>query len=515
MNNFVLKYRQKIKGVLTGFDRLVFKGLISKLNYTKGMAAFLFSKNVLLKNFETYVEKQTNLFRKYNYEYIEKTKRPYQYLNSSTLRKDEIAKGILENDKITDGLICSLGTVEPCMSYKIFKNKDNCKLELEKIQRKCLHYYHYYDHPTFGLMSIRLQSWFPFDIQICINGREFLKKQLDKKKMGYKKLENCFIDIDDIDLANNFMQKQLSLNYPCIFNDLIYSVNPFFKDNLSGQSYYWTIHQSEWATDVIFKDSIELQKIYPRLVQGAMCCFSSNDVMRFLGKKLHGNYKGEVITDFKNRPEGIRIKHILGPNSIKMYDKKAIILRIETTVNNPYIFKVYRKSQNSVNDEYDWKPMRKNVADIKRRSDVCNASNNHYLDSLSSLDTNQPLNKLVDDICKPTKLNNKRVRALRPWDSEDMLLLKSINHGEHAINGFRNRDLRPYLYPENILNDDNYKKKISSATSRKLRLLRAHGIISKVNKTHRYVVTDKGKKVISAILQYQNITLEQLNKLAA
>ena len=173
MNNFVLKYRQKLKGVLTGFDRLVFKGLISNLNYTKGMAAFLFLKNVLFKNFDSYVEKQTCIFRTNTYEYIEKTKRPYQYLNSSKLRKDEIAKDILKNDKINNGLICSLGTVEPCMSYRIFKNKDNHKLELEKIQRKCLHYYHYYDHSTFGLMSIRLQSWFPFDIQICINGRDW------------------------------------------------------------------------------------------------------------------------------------------------------------------------------------------------------------------------------------------------------------------------------------------------------------------------------------------------------
>ena len=515
MNNFVLKYRQKIKGVLTGFDRLVFKGLISNLSYTKGMAAFLFSKNILFKNFDSYVEKQTNIFRKNTIEYIEKSDRPYQYLNSSTLRKDETAKSILKKDNINNGLICSLGAVEPCMSYRIFKNKDNKKLELEKIQRKCLHYYHYYDHPIFGLMSIRLQTWFPFDIQICINGREFLKKQLDKKNIKYNKLENCFTQIDNIDLANKLMQEQLTLNYPDVFNGLIYSINPFFKHNLSNQSYYWTIHQSEWARDIMFNDMAELQRIYPRLVQGAMCCFSSNDVMRFLGKKLHGNYKGEVITDFKNRPEGIRIKHSLGSNSIKMYDKKSIILRVETTINDPSIFKVYRQSQNSDNDNYDWKPLRKNVADIKRRSDVCNASNERYLNSLSSLDTNQPINKLVDDICKPTKLNEKRIRAIRPWDSEDMLLLKGINQGEFNINGFRNKDLRQYLYPVNILNDESYKKKISSATSRKLRMLKAHGIISKVNKTHRYILTDKGRKVISAILQYQNITLEQLNKIAA
>ncbi len=122
---------------------------------------------------------------------------------------------------------------------------------------------------------------------------------------------------------------------------------------------------------------------------------------------------------------------------------------------------------------------------------------------------------MVDDICRPAKLNEKRIRAIRPWDSEDMLLLKSINQGEFNINGFRNKDLRQDLYPENILNDDNFEKKISAKTSRKLRLLRAHGIISKVNKTHRYILTDKGKKVISAVLQYQNITLEQLNQIAA
>ena len=84
MNNFIQKYQEKIKGILSGFDRLVFKGLISNLSYTKGMAAFLFSKNILFKNFDSYVEKQTNIFRKNTIEYIEKSDRPYQYLTFSS-----------------------------------------------------------------------------------------------------------------------------------------------------------------------------------------------------------------------------------------------------------------------------------------------------------------------------------------------------------------------------------------------------------------------------------------------
>ena len=84
------------------------------------------------------------------------------------------------------------------MSYSIYRNPETKKLELESRQRKCLHLYFYYQHEIYGLLHIRLQTWFPFTIQICMNGREWLAKQLKKEKISYQKQDNCFLKIGNI-----------------------------------------------------------------------------------------------------------------------------------------------------------------------------------------------------------------------------------------------------------------------------------------------------------------------------
>ena len=66
--------------------------------------------------------------------------------------------------------------------------------------------------------------------------------------------------------------------------------------------YYWTVHQDEWATDLMFRSTGELAALYPARVRGAMACFTSPGVMRFLEKKPHGSFAGEVVSDFCQRP---------------------------------------------------------------------------------------------------------------------------------------------------------------------------------------------------------------------
>ena len=79
--------------------------------------------------------------------------------------------------------------------------------------------------------------------------------------------------------------------------------------------------------DIVFRDPDQLRRLYPRLVHLGMTSFSSPDVMRFLGKKVNregivpGRLTQEITTDVKRRAEGVRIKHRLGDNSIKLYDK--------------------------------------------------------------------------------------------------------------------------------------------------------------------------------------------------
>ncbi len=103
----------------------------------------------------------------------------YRYLRSSKVSKEEVAREFAAQHHVTEGLVCVLQCVEPCWTFDKVKNAAGC-WEIRGEQGKCSHLYHYYIHPRFGWMYVRLQMWFPFEIQIGINGREWLARQMDR-----------------------------------------------------------------------------------------------------------------------------------------------------------------------------------------------------------------------------------------------------------------------------------------------------------------------------------------------
>lgn len=376
-------------------------------------------------------------------------------------------------------------------------------------------------------MHLRLQSWFPFLVQICLNGREWLSRQMDRYQMDYVKKENCFPWISHVAGAQRLMDKQLEINWPEHLDEILRHNHPLAPEICQplGLKYYWTTEESEYATDIMFKGPKPLSQIYPGLVRHAITSFSSGDVMRFLGHrvaahgKIHGNFEGQVVSDLKQRPEGIRVKHTLNGNSIKMYDKQGTILRIETTINQTRDFRVFRERQTGPHGRAKddgkkaWRILRKGVADLKRRAEVSHAANQRYLAALSATSGKVPLFQWVQEICQPVERQTHRFRALNPWALEDGALLQAINRGEFAINGFRNRDLRALLFKGKP--DPQVLKRQSAAITRKLALLKAHGLIKKVGGTHRYVLTQKGSTIITAVLAARQANINQLTQMAA
>jgi hypothetical protein len=299
-------------------------------------------------------------------------------------------------------------------------------------------------------------------------------------------------------------------------------LNPIHQELFGDKlQYYWSVHQSEWATDIVFKDPQRLAEIYPHLLRHGMITFASPDVMRFLGRKIPPKgdippaFKGEVVTHLNKRPEGIRIKHWMGVNHIKLYDKQGSNLRVETTVNDPRDFKVFRPSEGDPQQNHEWRPLRKGVADLHRRAQVSDAANKRYLEALSCANESACLGSLTEKLCRPATWREKRVRAINPYAPEDLALLRAIARGEFCINGFRNRDLRNILYCFDQELSQKQKRRQSGAVTRKIRLLRAHGLIKKVQKTNRYVLTANGYKTITAIIAALHASSESLMRLAA
>jgi hypothetical protein len=525
MHQFIAKHQDKITGTLSGFDRLVFRGHLRSIGYPDGMMGYLWSNQVLLKNFGQHVEQVTERLKEASLAEAMACGRPVKYLNSSQIDKDTIARNILAKDGVRSGLVCVLSCVEPCSTFEIYRNRQTKKLEPRLHPGKCLFLYHYQIHPLLGFMNARIQTWFPFAIPICLNGREWLARQMQAAALNYLQQDNCFPWIADWTQAQRLMDRQLKTNWPKLLNGIAQHLNPIHGEIFRKHpiSYYWSTYQHEWALDVVFRQAADLQRFYPRWVNHAMTTFSSPDVMRFLGKhitlsgQVHQNFSGEVVSNFKRRAEGVRVKHSVNGNSVKLYDKaytpQGSVLRAEATIHNGDDFRVYRRKEGDRKGPLAWRPLRRGIADLHRRAKISHKAAERYLDAFATVDDFTTLDQLLEQLEQPRQWHGRRVRALRPL-AEDRALLSAINHGEFTINGFRNRHLRAIFFPKTT--DDKHEIRRRSAwISRKLRLLRAHALITKIHGTHRYQLTSNGRKTIVAILSALRSTVAQLTPVTA
>ena len=514
MKRFIARHSERIVGCLSGFDRLVFRGTLRRIAYRDGFGRFLNATGVLLKDFGAYVSGVTATVKAASAAVARECGRPVVYLPSLATNKEEVALEIARRDGVESGLIAVLQCVEPCLTFTVRGNRARQQLELVSELRKCLHSYHYVIDPTFGLMNARIQTWFPFNIQVCLNGREWLARDLERGGLLYRRWDNSFPWLDDVEKAQRLMDAQLRVDWGAILDGIAARLNPAHPEIFGAGplGYYWSTYQSEWATDVMFRSPEALAEVFPAFVLHAMTSFNSPDVMRFLGRRVRHDFTGEVVSDFKDRVEGVRVKHRLGANSLKGYDKYSI-LRIETTINDPTAFRVFRPKEGGPTDQRSWRTMRQGVADLYRRAEVSEAANRRYLDALSAVDTDRPLGELARGVCQTTTWKRHRVRALRPWSPDDLELMKAVSRGEFHLSGFRNRDLLALL--ETPDSDPKSRRRASARIGRKIRLLRAHGLVRKLGKTHRYVLTSKGNDLIPALLATQRVTLQQLRKAAA
>ncbi len=526
MHRFTTKYADRLVGTLSGFDRLVFRGTLRRLSFVEGLRGYLSARKVLLKEFGAHAQAVTERVKQTCLAAAKAQEVPIKYLTSAATSKEEVARKIARERGVTEGPVCLLTCVEPFVGFDIYRNAAQKRLELVSRYRKCLHCYWYEIHPECGFLNVRLRTWFPFDVQICLNGREWLARQLDAAGLPYERHDNCFTHVADYAQAQALLDAQLRADWPALLDGLAQTVHPLreemFGDYCPG--YYWSTYQSEWATDLVFTSPEGLRRLYPLLVQHGMTTLASADVLRFLGRqvgaagRIPGTIRAEVTSDVKRRPEGVRIKHRVNSNSVKAYDKAytvdRAVLRVETTLNDVSDLKVYRPKEGGPEAEKEWRAMRKGVADLQRRAQVSEGANARYLEALSSVDDGATLEERLRSVTAPATWKGQRVRALQPFAAADMALLEAVSRGEFTLNGLRNRDLRPLLYgDERAVAPEEIRRRAGRVT-RQLRLLRAHGLLQKVPHTHRYQVTAAGRQIITALLTARQTPIAQLAKAA-
>jgi len=514
MTSFLSRFGLLISFVLSGFDRLRFRGESRLLNNGKGVESYLYQRYLRCIDFPKHVEELTHTLRRQTERDAKVQGVPLKPLNLGFVDKEAEALQLAREHNLTSGRIAVLSAVESARVFKL-RLKDGLATPVKQ-EGKCLHYYHYFQHPDLGLCYVRLQSWFPFQVRVGLNGREWLYRQLERRGVSFQKRNNLLLSVADPQLAQELLDEQRRTDWPKLLGDLVRPVQPLWQylHEEVKTPYYWMTEQSEWATDFVFHSPDVLSQWYARWLRHGIERLQCRDVLRYLGKVRPELCLGETKIDLRTRPEGTRLKFWYETNSLKIYDKDAQAFRIETTINRPEGFKVYRtKEADAADAAKSWLPMRQGVADLERRAEVSQTANNRLAESLATVAETRTLGELLKPLGQPViHEGRRRARALNPLTGKDGVLLRALAQGDYLLKGFRNADLRLALYGEPA--DAGCRRRDAARVTRQLALLRAHGLIVKVTGTHRYRLSVPGQRIVTCLLAAQASDISRLDACA-
>jgi len=520
VNPLLHRLGSKVKGYITGFDRLVFKGMLQPLIHTAALQGFLRSQGVLNKDYKTWMLSQSTALVQSVEAYAQATcGQGIVWIPSLHTRKESLAHERQRLTGIRDGLIGVWACLESGPSFRAHFDRTAGFPQLRPESVRCKHLYFYYDHPVYGFLSVRLQTWLPFGIQVALNGREWLARSLDADNCPYFRQGNKFLAIDDYEKAQRHLDTQLDTRWQELLTSFLPNVFPTMKATLgSSMEYYWTVWQSEWATDLILDSPDSTAPLMEDLLRHAFYTGTGERVLRYLGHPVrpdgqpHPLAKPDVSSRLSVWHDGARIRHWADNNSVKLYNEHNVI-RIETTINRPDRFKVYRHKQGQSKDEPKQRlPLRKGIADLPLRARVSEEVNQRFAAHVATFTDTTPLREVLATVQAHTR-SGRSVRALDPM-GKDLLLLQAIADPALGIDGITNKALQRTL-AETSWAKGKTGQALSARISRHLRLLRDHGLLRKVPNQRRYQLTDKGRQLTTLLDSMLAASTDRLLQLAA
>lgn len=490
------RYAKDLDGVLSCYDRIVITGSLQPICYAQGMTRYLYQQGIRIFDYAQFAEPLREHIRENAQALAEANGIEIEFIRKKDFRKENRIQQILKKRGDQAGLVHIFGAMEACSSYRPWHDKATGKTYLKADSSKCMTYYFYFLDEQLGLCYLRVPTWCPCRLQFYFNGHNWLANQLKQRGIAYKMLDNAFVHIADYTVANqlanefdaeilHFRLDAFAQKYCPVVTDL-------------KLMYYWSILQAEYATDLVFKNRDTLQAFYPYLLESLTHAVKPADIATFLGRKLSGNYQGELGNRFNKRWLGTRLKHQMGPLSIKLYDKFRFILRIETTVNNVSFFQHYRKVQHRDGSTTTrWAPMKKTMHSLPALRELLFAANQRYLKFVSSIATPQVGVEKLHQLAETKTENQHRHKGFNLFSEEDTCLFRSLLQGEFFISGFTNQQLRSkYL-----------STKSTSQVTRLLKRLRVHGVIKKVGRRYKYYLTDFGRETASMALKLREMVV--------
>lgn len=480
------RYAERLTGVLSCYDRIVITGTLPGVCYAQGMTSFLYAKGIRIFDYSQFAAPLRDRVRECAQALAAKHGATIQHINKPHIRKEAVVAEVLKTRGEHPGLVHIISAMEACQSYRPWHDKNTGKTFLRPDSGKCLHYYFYWMDAKLGLTYLRVPTYSPFRLQFYCNGHSWLARKLAAEGIDFAMADNAFIRIEDWTRAQALAD---ALKPDALHRTLdLYARECCPVSEAFGQSYHWSLMQTEYSTDLVFRSEATLAPLYEQLSRQAVLAVKAEQVSTFLGKKLVPQLAAEIGSRLSTRIEGTCIKHRLGSCSVKLYDKFARILRIETTTNDVSFFKHHRKVEHR--DRHatrELAPLKKSIYSLIDLREILLGCNRRYLEFLSALDDHSAGVRALDRLTETKHEGEHTFKGLNFFACVEQALLRALQRPQFNIHGLCRADLMPHL-----------PHLSPSSLTRQIRRLRVLGLLKRVAGTYRYYLTRLGRQAIAA-----------------
>ena len=438
------RYVQNLAGVLSCYDRILVTGTLPGACFADGMTSFLNSRGIRIFDYPQFALPLRERIRANAQALAAEQGATIEHIAKAHVRKEDVVAKVLAVRGEAPGLVHVISAMETCATYQPWHDKTSGRTFLRPDTTKCLHYYFYWMDAELGLIHIRVPTYCPFRLQVYFNGHSWLAARLRREGIDFATADNAFIRIADFaraqTLADTFNPELLHRHLDR-YARLCCPVLDVFE-----QHYHWSIMQAEYSTDLVFKSELVLRALYEQLSREAVLAVKAEQIATFLGKKLTPQLAAEIGSRLSTRIEGTCIKHRFASCSLKLYDKYARILRIETTTNDVSFFKHHRKVEHrNGRPTREIAPLKKSIYSLIDLREILLGCNQRYLEFLSSLDDHSSGARLLDRMTQPKPDGDRRFKGLNFFDRNDHALLRAVQRPDSRSSaGSRtwNRDRR-------------------------------------------------------------------------
>jgi hypothetical protein len=480
------RYRDRLHGTLSCYDRMVVTGTLAQVCYAQGMTAFLKARGIRIFDYPRFAEPLRDAIRSRAREVAEAAGLEIEHIAKSHIRKEDVVAKVLRRRGDHPGLVHVISAMEACDSYRPWHDKASGRTFLKPDTGKCLHYYFYFIDPEVGLCYLRVPTWCPFRLQFYCNGHGWLARRLAAEGIGFTLADNAFVRIDDWRRAQALADTLKPEWLHRVLDRYAQLCCPV--QETIAQPYHWSLMQVEYAVDLVFRSAQTLKPLYEQLSRQAVLSVKAEQVASFLGKKITPQLAQEIGSRFETRIEGTCIKHRLGKAQVKMYDKFNRVLRIETTVNDVSFFKHHRKV------DHRQGPSTRELASVKKSiyslidlREILLGCCRRYLEYLSALDDHSAGARALDRLSQDQRDQDRIIKGLNFFKGSEQALLRALQRPQFNIRGLRRADLAAFVPSLN-----------PAALSRQLKRMRRLGLIKRVAATYRYYLTRLGRAAIAA-----------------